>query len=79
MIALSFQRPADWATISFMSGSKPVMKLSKDGITVDPDVKVIDAANAVIEVLDAYIKNLVSDKDAEIARLRAELAKQETE
>lgn len=55
-----------------------VMRITADGIFVNPNVSADLAAQVVIAALDQHIKHLFSDKDAEIARLRAELAKKET-
>jgi hypothetical protein len=41
-----------------MSNTK-VMEITKDGISVNPDVSVDDAAKAVLNALEGYIKNLV--------------------
>jgi hypothetical protein len=37
-----------------------VLRITKDGITANPDVFVDEAADAVIRALDVYIKNLVN-------------------
>jgi hypothetical protein len=41
-----------------LSGTK-VMEITKDGIWVNPDVSVDDAAKAVLNALEVYVKNLV--------------------
>ena len=56
-----------------------VMRITNNGIKVNPDVSVDEAARTVLEALDKYFRQMVADKDAEIARLRAELAKKEPE
>lgn len=37
---------------------REVLRITKDGITANPDVPVDEAAAAVIRALDGYIKNL---------------------
>lgn len=67
------------AHLTFTSNVKgEVMRITSDGIFVNPNVSADLAAQVVIAALDQHIKHLVSDKNAEIARLRAELAKKET-
>jgi len=39
-----------------------VLRISKDGITTNPDVPVDEAAAAVIRALDGHIQNLVNRK-----------------
>ena len=55
-----------------------VMRITAEGVFVNPNVSADLAAQVVIAALDQHIKHLVSGKDAEIVRLRAELAKKET-
>lgn len=43
----------------FPMSSTKVMEITKDGIWVNPDVSVDDAAKAVLNALESYIKNLV--------------------
>ena len=43
-------------------GQVEVLRISKDGITTNPDVPVDEAAAAVIRALDGHINNLVNRK-----------------
>jgi len=56
----SFHQPPN--NIIFYDTSKgyqcEVLRITKDGITANPDVPVDEAADAVIRALDNYIKNL---------------------
>ena len=56
----SFNQPPN--NIIFYDTSKDyqreVLRITKDGITVNPNVSVDEAADAVIRALDGYIKNL---------------------
>ena len=56
----SFNQPPN--NIIFYDTSKgyqrEVLRITKDGITANPDVPVDEAADAVIRALDGYIKNL---------------------
>ena len=56
----SFNQPPN--NIIFYDTSKDyqreVLRITKDGITVNPNVSVGEAADAVIRALDGYIKNL---------------------
>ena len=56
----NLQQPPN--NITFCDTSKgyqrEVLRITKDGITANPDVPVDDAAAAVIRALDGYIKNL---------------------
>jgi hypothetical protein len=42
-----------------MANPKPVMKISKEGIWVDPSLMIDVAAKSVLECLDTQIKNMV--------------------
>lgn len=64
--------------IVFSFGNGEVMRITQHGVSVAPNVSADVAAQVVIASLDKFIRGLVADKDAEIARLRAELAKKET-
>ena len=46
-------------TIQFHSGTTEVLRLSKDGISANPDIPADDAAKLVLEAIDANIKILV--------------------
>jgi len=56
----SFNQPPN--NIIFYDTSKgyqrEVLRITKDGITANPDVPVDESADAVIRALDGYIKNL---------------------
>lgn len=69
--------PAHLTFVSDVEGE--VMRITANGVFVNPAVSADFAAQVVVAALDQHIKHLVSDKDAEIARLRAELAKKEPE
>ena len=58
----SFVRPPSDIIFYNNLGNKQVevLRISKDGITANPDVPVDEAADAVIRVLDAHIKQLVN-------------------
>jgi hypothetical protein len=60
-------------------GLSPVLTISQRGIVVADGVPVNDAARVVLDVIDGHIKQMFAAKDAEIARLRTALEKQETE
>ena len=51
-------------------GYKCVMKITRDGIWVDPEVEPIQTASQVIQVMDSYIKSLVKNEQDEIQRLK---------
>lgn len=62
------------STITFFTdnGTTDVMKITKEGIWVNPNLTVDKAATAVIEVLDGHIKALVKRKplsDEEIEKI----------
>ena len=65
--------------ITFTQHGNEIMRITRAGVFVNPDVNVDDAASAVIAALDQYIRTLVASKDAEIYRLRAELSQKEDE
>jgi hypothetical protein len=76
----NLQQPPN--NITFCDTSKgyqrEVLRITKDGITANPDVPVDDAAAAVIRALDGYIKNLtqrtwVGLTDEEILAIGQEL------
>ena len=50
-------------TITFQTntenGYKEVLRISKDGITANPDVPVDEAASAVLRAMDGYIKQMI--------------------
>ena len=46
-------------TIRFYSGTTEVLRLSKDGIWANPEIPADDAAELVLEAIDANIKILV--------------------
>ena len=53
-------RPAN--TIQFYGGHEPrteVLRISKDGIWVNPDVSTDEAAKSVLEAIDGYVKGMV--------------------
>jgi hypothetical protein len=60
--------------ITFSNHGREVMRITKDGITVNPDLSVDEAACSVLAALDHYIRQMVADKDTEIMRLKAQLA-----
>lgn len=45
-------------TITFSDDTTEMMRISKDGVWVNPDVPVNDAAKVVIEALDQYMQQL---------------------
>jgi hypothetical protein len=58
---LTFTKPQENNIVfcSTMNGNQTeVLRITKDGITANPDVPVDEAADAVIRALDGYIKNL---------------------
>jgi hypothetical protein len=76
----TFTRPPNNIVFYNNFGDKQVevLRITKDGITANPDVPVDEAADAVIRALDRYIKNLVGRKwvgltDDEIASLHYKL------
>ena len=53
-------RPAN--TIQFYGGPEPrteVLRISKDGIWVNPEIPCDDAAKKVLEAIDGYVKGMV--------------------
>jgi acyl-CoA reductase-like NAD-dependent aldehyde dehydrogenase len=86
---LKIGQPEYTPTIQFHSQDQGqcVMRLSKDGLWVDPDLTVDDAAKTVVVALDAHIKHVVAERDTalrqalevlqdnrdDIARLESEL------
>ena len=60
--------------ITFSNHGREVMRITKHGITVAPDVSVDEAARNVLAALDTYIVQMVAAKDTEIMRLKAKLA-----
>lgn len=54
-----------------------VMRITDNGVFVNPNVSADLAAQIVIAALDQHIKHIVAERDAEIARLRLELARKE--
>jgi hypothetical protein len=60
----TFTRPPNNIVFYNNFGDKQVevLRITKDGITANPDVPVDEAADAVIRALDRYIKNLVGRK-----------------
>ena len=60
----SFTQPPNNIVFYNNFGDKQVevLRITKDGITANPDVPVDEAADAVIRALDRYIKNLVGRK-----------------
>lgn len=52
------------SNIQFHDGSKEVMRITSEGITVLPDVTVDEASKAVIAALDDHIKHVVAERDA---------------
>jgi len=60
--------------ITFSNHGREVMRITKHGITVAPDVSADEAARDVLAALDQYIRQMVTDKDNEILRLKAKLA-----
>ena len=60
--------------ITFSNHGREIMRITKHGITVAPDVTVDEAARKVLAAMDHYITQMVADKDNEIMRLKAKLA-----
>ena len=60
--------------ITFSNHGREVMRITNHGITVAPDVSADEAARNVLAALDQYIRQMVTDKDNEILRLKAKLA-----
>ena len=58
-------------SITFHPESKLVMKITRDGIWVDPEVEPTITASQVLNVMDGYIKTLVAKEQEEIARLQS--------
>lgn len=46
-----------------------IMRLSRDGVWVNPDIPVDDAAKAVIAALDGYIKSFILQENEACAQL----------
>ena len=69
-----FAEPDHAPGIGFMAHGKEFMRITKHGITVAPDVSADEAARNVLAALDTYIRQMVTDKDNEILRLKAKLA-----
>ena len=69
-----FQEPPN--SVAFYDTStgsqREVMRITKDGITSNPDVPTDEGAQAIIRALDGYIKNLVKEALAQQAQ-RAQL------
>ena len=54
------QPPSNIIFYNDIEGKKvEVLRISKEGITANPDVPIDEAAEAVIRVLDKYIKQLL--------------------
>jgi len=58
----SFQNPANSIVFlnDFVDDRVEVLRITKEGITANPDVPVDEAADAVLRALDGHIKNLVN-------------------
>jgi uncharacterized protein (DUF2267 family) len=69
-----FAEPDHAHGIGFMAHGEEFMRITRQGITVAPDVSVDEAARNVLAALDHYIRQMVTDKDNEILRLKAKLA-----
>jgi hypothetical protein len=65
-MGLKIGQPEYTSTVQFHSQDqgKCVMRLSKDGTWVDPDLTTDEAAKAVIAALDLHIKHVVAERDA---------------
>jgi|GEM_PF-4977646 len=57
-----FQKPANSIVFfnNFGDERVEVLRITKEGITANPDVPVDEAADAILRALDGYIKNLVN-------------------
>ena len=66
------------AHLSFFSDKEgEVMRITDKGVFVNPNVSADLAAQIVVAALDQHIKHIVAERDAEIDRLRLELARKE--
>ena len=73
-VRMDYAVPTEYtAALTFRGLSKEVMRLSKAGLWVDPDLTTDEAAKAVIESLDAHIKHVVAERDAVLRQALAVL------
>jgi len=72
--AYSFQKPP--SNIIFFNNLEDkqveVLRISKEGVTANPNVPVDEAADAVIRALDGHIKNLVHRPWVEVEQVKWE-------
>ena len=43
----------------YATGNKEIMRISRDGIWVNPEVEPIQTASQVIQIMDSYIKSMM--------------------
>ena len=69
--SLEVMSPPNSITIMMPNGADKVMRITKEGVWVNPTIPVDAAANAVIGVLDQHIKALVKRQPLSDEAIRA--------